>query len=144
MGVPSQAPPLQTSPLVQLLPSSQLSVLWGLSQPWRGSQTSSVQTLPSSQSSVPVATQAPSSQYSLVVQTVLSLHRPSTWLVTQAPLTQALSRQSVLGGQLATPSSSTVPSQSLSWPSQTSGSALGAHAVTRVTSSTSISGSANG
>ena len=55
-GVPLHVPPLQTSPVVQSSPSSQLALLLVNTQPTPGTQASLVQALPSSQ---PATTHAP-------------------------------------------------------------------------------------
>ena len=72
-----QTPPLQTSPMVHGLPSSQEMILLLCVQPATGSQASVVQTLPSSQSTVGTTTlplQTPAPQTSPVVQALPSLH----------------------------------------------------------------------
>src|SRR2546425_1208362 len=84
-GPPVHRPFEQTSPVVQALPSSQARVFAAWTQPLPGSQESSVQGLPSSQSSGGPPTQAPAAQVSAVVQTLASWHgfvlKPTTWHV---------------------------------------------------------------
>ena len=65
---PAQEPPAQTSPVVQVLPSSQTTVLFTCPQPVAGSQLSSVQGLPSSQFTVEMGVQAPAAHWSPTVQ----------------------------------------------------------------------------
>jgi hypothetical protein len=67
-GPPTQAPPLQASAVVQASPSLQANVLLALTHPVAGSQESSVQTFPSSQTGGAPPTQAPALQVSAVVQ----------------------------------------------------------------------------
>jgi hypothetical protein len=69
---PTQAPALQLSPVVQALPSSQVPETLTLKQPPSRSQLSSVQVLPSSQSSGAPPAQAPALQVSAVVQALPS------------------------------------------------------------------------
>src|SRR5262249_10123465 len=75
----------QTSPVVQALPSSHVAVLLAWAHPVVGLQVSSVQALPSLQSSGAPATHAPSTQVSAPLQTLPSEHDvPSaTWAFTQ-------------------------------------------------------------
>src|SRR5262249_5967895 len=74
-GVPAaQWPPLQTSPLVQALPSSHGTLLLGFSHPLLGLQLSSVHGLLSTQSGGGPPWQEPPEQVSPVVQAVLLLH----------------------------------------------------------------------
>ncbi len=70
----THAPPLQTSPLVQPLPSLQIAVLLLCWQPASLSQLSLVHGLPSSQLSAPPATQLPPLQVSPTLHTLLSVH----------------------------------------------------------------------
>src|SRR5439155_604420 len=70
---PTQAPPLQVSPVVQALPSLQGLVLLVCVQPVAGLQPSVVQTLPSSQLGAVPPTQVPPLQVSPVVQAFPSL-----------------------------------------------------------------------
>jgi len=69
---PMQAPPLQTSLVVQALPSSQADRLAVLVHPVAGSQVLVVQTLPSSQLGAAPPTQVPAAQVSAVVQGLAS------------------------------------------------------------------------
>ena len=81
--VPAQVPALHTSPLVQGLPSSQLSVLLVFTQPVVVLQVLVVQTLPSSQAiSEGVKVQPTVASQLLAVQSILSSHTSA------APLTQ--------------------------------------------------------
>ena len=75
-GPPAQVPvPLHLSPVVQALPSSQLTVLLVWVQPVRDEQPSVVQTLPSSQLAAAPPLQVPvASHLSPVVQASPSLH----------------------------------------------------------------------
>src|SRR5438552_7737985 len=72
-GPPTHVPPLQASPVVQGLPSSQGLVLLVCVQPVAGLQPSVVQTLPSSQLGAAPPTQVPPLQVSPVVQAFPSL-----------------------------------------------------------------------
>ena len=71
---PTQTLPAHVSAVVQALPSSQLTLLATLTQPFDLSQESSVHTLPSSQPTAPTPTQAPALQESPVVQASPSSH----------------------------------------------------------------------
>jgi len=68
-----QLPSAHVSPRVQVFPSSQEAVLFAWTQPLDGSQLSSVHALLSLQLVVPVPTQTPLSQTSVVVQLLPSL-----------------------------------------------------------------------
>src|SRR5213083_830087 len=70
---PTHVPPLQVSPVVQGLPSSQGLVLLVCVQPVAGLQPSVVQTLPSSQLGAAPPTHVPPLQVSPVVQAFPSL-----------------------------------------------------------------------
>src|SRR5438128_1649449 len=72
-AAPTHPPPLQVSPLVQALPSSQGLVLLVCVQPVAGLQPSVVQTLPSSQLGAAPPTHVPPLQVSPVVQAFPSL-----------------------------------------------------------------------
>ena len=76
VSVPAQLPPLQTSLVVQALPSSHESLLVMFKQPVPGSHESVVHTLPSLQSVAEVSApaQLPPLHTSLVVQALPSLH----------------------------------------------------------------------
>jgi hypothetical protein len=78
IGVPAQIPAAQVSPVVQTLLSLHGAVLGGLEQPVAGSQTSSVQGLPSLQSGGGPPTHTPFEHASFVVQALPSLHGPGT------------------------------------------------------------------
>jgi hypothetical protein len=80
--VPPQAPAAQTSPLVQALPSSHGAVLFSYWQPAVGLQLSSVQALPSSQSSA-VPSQVPPAHVSPVVHALPSLQLDVLFVNTQ-------------------------------------------------------------
>jgi len=72
-ALPRQTPPLQTSTVVQALPSSQLAVLFTCTHPETGLQLSSVHGLSSSQLGSEPPTQAPPAHTSGVVHTLPSL-----------------------------------------------------------------------
>ena len=76
--LPTHLPPLQVSPLVHELPSSQLALLGTLTQPRALSQLSAVQGLPSLQTVADLArpTQAPCLHRSGPVQASLSSQPP--------------------------------------------------------------------
>ena len=80
---PTQPPPLQASPLVQAMPSSQGALLSANTQPFFESQVSSVQTLLSWQLSLPVVAQLPFLQPSPVVQGSPSLQEPALAMLPQ-------------------------------------------------------------
>src|SRR5437870_4991687 len=84
-GPPVHRPFEQVSPVVHALPSSQASVFGAWTQPLPESQESSVQGLPSSQSSDGPPTHAPAAHVSAVVQALPSWHgfalKPTTWHV---------------------------------------------------------------
>jgi hypothetical protein len=71
-GPPTHSPPVQVSPVVQASPSLQGFVFGRFTQPRAGSQSSSVQTLSSSQSSGGPPLHWPSAQVSSVVQALPS------------------------------------------------------------------------
>jgi len=73
-AVPLHKPPWHASPVVQLLPSSQLPVRTVCLQPPESGQLSVVHWLPSSQLGVPLPTQTPPVQASESVQKLPSLH----------------------------------------------------------------------
>ncbi len=73
---PPHLPPLQVSPSVHGLPSSQLPLLTVKTQPFFASQLSEVQTLPSSQSLNAPGWHTPPAQLSPSVHTLLSLQSP--------------------------------------------------------------------
>src|SRR5262245_53828694 len=79
--VPLQAPPEHTSVRVQAFPSSQGAMLLVKTQPVAGLQVSSVQALPSLQTTGAPARHAPPPQTSPVVQALPSLQGEvlSTW-----------------------------------------------------------------
>ena len=70
---PTQLPPEQTSVVVQAFPSLHVTLLLVNTQPWLGTQESSVQRLPSLQVRLPEPTHAPPLQTSVVVQRLPSL-----------------------------------------------------------------------
>jgi hypothetical protein len=72
-GPPTQAPALQTSPVVQPLPSSHAAVLLAWTHPVAGLHESSVHALPSSQPSAGPPTQDPPLHVSIVVHAFPSL-----------------------------------------------------------------------
>ena len=82
-GPPTQAPPEHVSAVVQASPSSHGAVLFWDKHPMSGRHESSVQTLPSSQSSGGPPAQAPSEQASPVVQTFPSSHGAVLFVWTQ-------------------------------------------------------------
>jgi hypothetical protein len=69
-----QTPKRQASPVVQALPSSQTAEFAVKTQPVAASQLSSVHGFPSSQTRLPVPTQLPALQISVMVQLLPSLH----------------------------------------------------------------------
>ena len=79
--VPTQAPPLQESEVVQTLSSLQEAVLSAWAQPVAGTQESSVQAFPSSQSRGAPPLHVPPPHVSFAVQAFPSLHVPVllTW-----------------------------------------------------------------
>src|SRR5438128_12077597 len=109
-AAPTHPPPLQVSPLVQALPSSQGLVLLVCVQPVAGLQPSVVQTLPSSQLGAAPPTHVPPLQVSFAVQASPSLqafasrvveeHRPlRTWLGSERFGSQKLSVDTVSAAQ---------------------------------------------
>ena len=95
MTVPAQLPPLHTSPVVQTVPSSQLSALLTVWQPRLTSQKSVVQTLPSLQVTL-LPVQTPPAQVSPVVhaepslQLLVLLAKTQPLLALQLSVVQAL------------------------------------------------------
>jgi hypothetical protein len=83
---PAQVPPEHVSPTVQASPSSHGSALSVCTQPVAGSQLSSVQTFPSSQSGGAPPTQVPSEHVSPVVQASPSSHGSVVSVCTQSPV----------------------------------------------------------
>ena len=71
---PTHAPPAQTSPVVQALPSLHAAVLFAWAQPVAGTHESFVHGLLSLQFVAPPPTQAPAAHVSPVVQALPSLH----------------------------------------------------------------------
>jgi hypothetical protein len=88
-GPPTHAPPEQASFVVQALLSLQAATLFTCTQPDRGLQESSVQTLPSLQLGAGPPTQLPPEQVSFVVQALLSLHEMVLFVCAQTPDEQA-------------------------------------------------------
>ena len=84
-GPPTHAPPEQASFVVQALLSLQAAALFTCTQPDRGLQESSVQTLPSLQLGGGPPTHAPAAQVSLVVHAFPSLHADVLLVNTQTP-----------------------------------------------------------
>src|SRR5262249_52013196 len=80
--------PWQASFTVQVLPSSQGTVLFACVQPTAGSQASSVQRLPSLQSGAGPPTQVPATQVSPVVQALPSSQGPTLGTFRQTPAVQ--------------------------------------------------------
>jgi hypothetical protein len=80
---PTQTPRLQTSFVVQALPSLQEALLLENTQPCTGSHVSVVQTLPSLHTGAAPPTQAPAEQVSFVVQALPSLHAAVLFTCTQ-------------------------------------------------------------
>jgi hypothetical protein len=74
LPLPKQAPPVQTSPLVQALPSLQGKPVLAWLQPWSGRHASTVQLLASSQLVAAPGRQVPPLHSSPAVQALLSLH----------------------------------------------------------------------
>lgn len=88
-GPPTHAPPEQASFVVQALLSLQAATLFTCTQPDRGLQESSVQTLLSLQLGAGPPTQLPPEQVSFVVHALLSLHEMVLFVCAQTPDEQA-------------------------------------------------------